>query len=282
MNEVKVFFIRGFMKSGTNWLGSLLASHREITVDGEFHFHRVFDALNSVIDKHQVYQKSEFLPVVRTNFERFINDSLQHIAEPGAKWVGDRTPHTLFPVLLPDSKHVTIVRDGRDVLVSRMFHLFNNPAGHRLFQRVPALGELVKKFQANPWFFKENPGRLLNHEPTVRESIRLWCKHLDSDRRLLSRRSDLQVKQVRYEDMHQDVDSVRKSLFEFMEVDPQKCGELQGVLKPGFTEERPDQFLRKGKVGDWKNYFNDETKKWFKEEAGEELIRQGYEQSQDW
>ena len=47
-------------------------------------------------------------------------------------------------------------------------------------------------------------------------------------------------------------------------------------------EENNNSFLRKGIVGDWKNYFNKESKKVFKEYAGRELIKLGYEKDFKW
>ncbi len=37
------------MKSGTNWLGSLLASHQAISVVGEFHWHELAQPLNGIL-----------------------------------------------------------------------------------------------------------------------------------------------------------------------------------------------------------------------------------------
>jgi hypothetical protein len=47
-------------------------------------------------------------------------------------------------------------------------------------------------------------------------------------------------------------------------------------------EEDPSSFYRKGIAGDWKNYFTEEDRRVFKEEAGELLIRLGYEEDLDW
>ena len=75
---------------------------------------------------------------------------------------------------------------------------------------------------------------------------------------------------------------MRSELFKFLDVDPTRCAKIEGALKPGFEKERPTEFLRKGVVGDWVNYFTDDTKKWFKDEAGEELITQGYAANDAW
>lgn len=47
-------------------------------------------------------------------------------------------------------------------------------------------------------------------------------------------------------------------------------------------EEDPSSFFRKGIAGDWKNYFTERDKDIFKEEAGDLLIRLGYEEDYDW
>ena len=88
--------------------------------------------------------------------------------------------------------------------------------------------------------------------------------------------SRLPVYFIKYEDLHKDVEGQRDKLFKFLKVKPRLAAKIEGHLKPGFSEERPGEFLRKGAVGDWENYFTDDAKTWFKEEAGSELIQQGY------
>ena len=282
MSDIRYFCIRGFMKSGTNWLGSLINSHELISVTGEYHWQRISEPFNRMLNRHNLFKEKKCSQFVRDEFAEFVKRVMRHNADPTAALVGDRTPTTLEPVIIKNAPCISIVRDGRDVLVSRAFHLFNNPTITKLFQRSPEMQQDLKRFQDNPWYFQKNPEMLLRHKRLVKRSVKRWREHLESDRATIEEQRDLKVKIVRYEDLHANTEGVRKSLFEFLEVSPKRAAKLHGVLKPGFEEERPAAFLRKDKVGDWKNYFTDETKQLFKEFAGEELIRQGYESSLDW
>ena len=60
--------------------------------------------------------------------------------------------------------------------------------------------------------------------------------------------------------------------------------ESKSGRKPG--QEKKDSFLRKGVVGDWRNYFNEECVIAFKNEKERRwnrlLVEMGYESSLDW
>ena len=271
------------MKSGTNWLGSLLASHADIDCVGEFHWQNLVGPVNHAIRNLPIYLANpEIGQRVRDEVEATTKQALIARADSRARLIGDRTPHTIEPVVLRGAPHICIVRDGRDVLVSRAFHLYNNPESHRLFERFPDLDKLRQRFVSDPWFFRNNPEHLLRNETMVRESARWWREHLESDRRSQEKYPDLPVCSVKYEDLHTDVEKERKALFEFLGVKPGRAAMIEGRLKPGFVEERPNEFLRKGVVGDWKNYFTDKSRSWFNDVAGEELQRQGYVTGADW
>ncbi len=279
------FCVRGYMKSGTNWLGSLLSSHQHVDCVGEFHWQTVVQPFNKALNTLPVYQNPEYpdlAQATRASLENMIREALTARADPNAKFIGDRTPQPIEPVVLRGAPHICIVRDGRDVLVSRAFHLYNRPQTHRFFERFPKLARTLEAFQKDPWFFSKNPDQLLGHQVFVKESARWWREHLEQDRKTLERLPRLPVKFVRYEDLHQNVEAKRAELFEFLGVDPKKAAKIQGHLKPGFEEERPDEFLRKGEVGDWTNYFTDKVKQWFKDASGDELTHQGYVDDDSW
>jgi hypothetical protein len=83
---------------------------------------------------------------------------------------------------------------------------------------------------------------------------------------------------VAYEALLENTDSERRRLYEFLALDPSEARALaaEDLTLPGVPHERSDAFFRKGVQGDWKQYFHDDAKQWFKEEAGDLLERLGY------
>ncbi|MEM7785903.1 MAG: sulfotransferase domain-containing protein [Planctomycetota bacterium] len=270
------------MKSGTNWLGSLLNSHPHVECAGEFHFHEVIDRiLASDLSLKSVDQET-YHQSARNAAEDMIRRCMTDAVASHVRVIGDRTPHTVAPLTLRDAKYIVIMRDPRDVLVSRAFHLYNNPTVHRFFNRYPELKLNLRKFQDNPWFFKENPATLLEHEVLVKESVTLWKEHVRTDEQTIQHHPNLQCARVRYEDLHSDTAAQRNNLLKFLGVDPNLATPVEGEIRPGFQQERPHDFFRKGAVGDWKNYFTDPVKNWFKQVAGPELIQFGYAKGLAW
>ncbi len=276
MNEKRYFCIRGFMKSGTNWLERLVNRHPQVSSTGEFHWQEILQPLLNRGNTTSLFRNKKFFLQTVEMLRDVFRKSIELANAPQATWVGDRTPHSLDPLILPEAHHISIIRDGRDVLVSRVFHLFNNPGVTRVFERSPELAEMLQGFKSDPWFFHKSPELLLSSEELVRISARWWREHLESDRETVVSNPDLKVMFIKYERMHLETELVSNEIFGFLEVDPGLAEPITGDAAPGFEEERPDKFQRKGIVGDWKNYFTDSSRAWFQEEAGEELVRQGY------
>jgi hypothetical protein len=184
--------------------------------------------------------------------------------------------------LILRAPHIVIIRDGRDVLVSRAFHLFNRPDVTGLFQRSPRMAESLREFQQDKWFFKTHPERLLEDEELVRFTVRWWIEQLQSDRQSVERHPQIPIKFVRYEDLLRDTQAITDDLFRFLGVDPEQAPLIEGNLTPGFSKEDPHRFFRKGEAGDWVNYFTDQTKNWFKEIGNDELITNGYVADDSW
>jgi Sulfotransferase family len=280
--EQRFFCVRGYMKSGTNWVCNLLNLHPQIKCIGEFHWDRLLEPLQKNFDTLAVFRKEEKLKIdTLARLDRLIKESMIEAASSQTRWIGDRNPSAIEPQLFPGSPHFHIIRDGRDVLISRVFHLLNRPQVSYWFQHDLELQALLAKFQADPLYFQKCPDQLLRHEKIVRESARGWASLIKKNVEVLEAHPEISVMQLRYEEMHQNVELWRSKMYEFLGLNPTEANPLNATTTPGF-EEAPNRFYRKGAVGDWQNYMTDNAKSWFNEEAGETLLSLGYAQSAKW
>ena len=271
------------MKSGTNWICKLINLHPDIFCNGEYHWEQFFKTYQRSLDTYVYLERSEsHEPVIRKNMEQMIRNSMIEMSPPSAKLIGDRTPNTIHPVVIRKAHHVCIIRDCRDIVVSKMFHYFNAPRIFGYFNRFQHMADLKNQFKQDPWLFHKNPEKLLSHEYFVRQTAAQWAEYLIADRNTVSNQPKLPVKLVKYEDVHVAPLKSLKGIFRFLEVEPAMVDEIPSELAPGFKKESPTNFYRKGQVGDWRNYMTENAKRWINEEAGVELMRQGYIKSLDW
>ena len=199
MSEKRFFCLRGFMKSGTNWLGGLLNTHPDISVNGEFHLHRLVEQMNLNLKTVHLYGKGDNRENAKRHLETMIRRCMVDAADETATVIGDRTPHSIVPVTLRGTPHISIIRDGRDVLVSRLFHLYNYPEVTGLFGRQREMAENLAEFKKDPWFFTKHPHRLLNSKEMIVDSITWWRDHLQSDKSVQLHLSEFEgcVRQIR-------------------------------------------------------------------------------------
>lgn len=287
----RLFFVTGHARSGTTWAAAVLARHPRAFVDGEFHFQQLRQGFDS-FQRHPWHRATR--DPVHTAAECCFQDTIRLCIgacahqKLEADWIGDRTPRYL-EVLLPGSPHFVIVRDGRDVVVSLSIMEINQGGGlFNQFAKEEKLWRARERFLAEPDFFKKNPGELLRCEPFVRCLARRWGEQAAHDVRMADRiragEIDATVLIVRYEALHLDPEGEREKMYRFLGVDPAEAEPLtaESGTKPGLQTENHRSDKRKGAVGDWMNYFTDDAKRWFKEEAGEALVSLEYESGHDW
>ncbi len=287
--EHKFFFLGGCYKSGTNWVTNLLNLHPKIAVTGEFHFEELFKAMDRFTTRSWYRARRE--PVRHVAWEAMENLVRRTLYtatrdRPAAVWLGDHTPRHMRE-LLPGAPRVNVVRDGRDVLVSFAFHLLRarNPD-----ELVPGNRELAQRFQpafkADPDKFKNAGEGFLGNDEWVRGQARAWAGFIthNSAEAERVRAAGTRVLDVRYEDLHADLEGQRAALYRFFGLDPGEAAPPSAATKtlPGFKKENPKSFFRKGQVGDWKNYFDERLTRIFKDEAADALISAGYETDRNW
>jgi Sulfotransferase family len=273
---VNVFFACGAPKSGTTWLQRILDAHPEVCCSGEGHFVRRFSApvakvvneYNSSlnVEAEHVYEgspyygaisQSEFDDLVRS----FIMKRLSARADAQTRWVGDKTPaytghldqlHRLFPA----AKIIHIVRDPRDVAVSRMAH--NYRAG-RLEVFTPGAEQ---------------------HRLAVESAMQLWIEAVRAVDDFARVHPNL-VHELRYRDLHVDPVGETERLFSFLGASAERGLIEEVVAATSFEatsgrkagEEDPSSFLRKGVVGDWMTRLDPGTAERISESCGELMRR---------
>lgn len=278
MNErPNLFAIRGYMKSGTNWVCNLLNLHPHISCVGEFHWERVVEPFCRNVDTMIASGRvRDFNDEAILALKDLIATTIRAANRPDAVWAGDRTPGAISPDLFPEARYIHLIRDGRDVLVSRAFHLLRRPETSQLFAQDDDLKHNLSQFQNDPRYFEDHPHELLRSERMVRQTVQSWTRIVRQNLSVAVEHPEVSVFELRYEDLHVNTEDKRQSMYQFLDLDPNLAGSLTSRTKAGFKNEDPSKFFRKGAVGDWKNYFTDEVDQWFQEESSGLLEQLGY------
>jgi hypothetical protein len=273
---VNVFFVCGAPKSGTTWLQRILDAHPEVCCSGEGHFverftgplARVLNAYNTQLsmETEQVYEGEPIYgPVSQAELDdlgrAFILRRLISRAAPGVQWVGDKTPrytHQLQPLdrLFPQARFINIVRDPRDVAVSRMGH-----------SRRIGLTEVFTPASAQ-------------NKQAIEDAVTGWIEAV----RLVdafAQGHPGRVHELRYWELVERPAETAAELFAFLgvatprpiidEVVAATSFEALSGRRPG--EEDAGSFLRKGVPGDWREHLDEDALAAIEEACGD-LMRE--------
>lgn len=318
-----VFFIVGQAKSGTSWLMRTLNYHPEILCKGEGRFfgrdYKREDVLQltSKIQPsslHAAILDADFLGawIERSVWSRD-DDKDEHLAgltraaidyflgarlaKSGKKIVGDKTPFLNDKIteeiaeIYPDAKVLHIYRDGRDIAVSVMHHLWNHAGKHG------GHVSLDPEEEARRDAYRGDPRRVLESneglftEGRIRDLARSWSvqvtRALVDGPKLFGER----YAEVRYEDLLERPELEVGRLLRFLGAEAGENVTGRCVQSAAFEKwtkgrergrENSTALLRKGVAGDWRSVFTDRDKTIFKEEAGDLLVALGYEKDHDW
>jgi hypothetical protein len=313
VESIPVFFVVGQQKSGTTWLMRMLDSHPEILCKGEGRFFgagwrqesvKQTDAkrppsslYNAVLDaeylrlwiERSVWSRDDDADEHVDNIVRMAVDYflMGELSKTGKKIVGDKspllTPETIEEIstIYPEAKVIHIIRDGRDAAVSAVHHSWN--FGKKQSARVSAKREAYR----NP----AETGESIFAGNSLRRMAAEWGARVGrtiQDGPVLLGGN---YAEVRYEDLLQRPEEEMARLLTFLGAGTDEEVVKRCVSAASFErlskgrkrgEEDQSSFFRKGVAGDWRNAFTEEDGKVFEEEAGELLIRLGYEKNRDW
>ena len=277
-----IFFIMGFLKSGTTWLQLLLDAHPEIACKGEAHFWDTFfeDLLKSV--EHFNTRKQWLAETTFQGLEPFPGIEREDVAAvmrvvvprvlaraargKNVKLYGEKTPNTIHYIepalgIFPRAKLVHLVRDGRDAAVSCWFH----------YKRVKP-EQVAERWGGDLACFLET-------------SAQQWAQETAKGH-VAAERWPERVIEVRYEDLLAQPEATLARLLDFLGTDA-SAEAIQGCLAAAdfetlsggraAGEEERGSFFRKGVAGDWREHFDEAMTRRFDALAGEQLRAYGYE-----
>lgn len=190
---------------------------------------------------------------------------------------------------------VFLVRDGRDVLISKYFHqlIWNeknklNPKDV-VYHRSKVPFENYDNINENLFDFIRYD---FEHRPSKFQQFTYmgnWCEYNQAWLKEMQNNNNIHL--VKYEDLLSDsfstLDLLLKQAFK-LELSKSKLNRI--IEKYSFHkqtnrrsgEESVSSFLRKGISGDWKNYFGNKEKELYKKYAAKLLVELNYENDDNW
>jgi hypothetical protein len=215
------------------------------------------------------------------------------LSKTSKRIVGDKspllTPETIKEIarIYPEAKIIHIVRDGRDAAVSAVHHSWNF-GKIRKGAEAPAKRTTHRKRDPHEM---RSMGESIFAEGQLRKFAAEWSDRVSrtvEDGPALPGNGYVEV---RYEDLLERPEEEVRRLLEFLRAEASEKSVKRCVnaasfekLSKGRTrgQEDPTSFFRKGIAGDWSNVFTEQDKVLFKKEAGDLLIRLGYEKDDSW
>jgi hypothetical protein len=298
-------FIIAAPRSGTTWLNKMLNAHNNLNCIERRLFGNYADF---------VYDEGNPEPRLRVTLDKYISSMLLHhgidqsrrqnliqslidglIKEErkcnNKKVTLDKvTPYlnTSKVVLdqitknFPKSKIIFLLRDGRDVLTSGVFHWFNK------LNAFDDLSDFEK--QRRDIFLNNNTNDLSRffQDKEIFQWANEWKQTLEIIE-LAKRHHNIKI--IRYENMLEEPEFVLKECFSFLKLkynhttitDCIKAGSFKKMSQGREQGElKANAHIRKGISGDWKNYFTAEDAKLFNDIAGDFLTKYKYVKNANW
>ncbi len=257
IDKMPVLFGNSFPKSGTHLLTQILAGFSQLGPVAE-------SGLPPVLTFEGESGKPRPLSRILSQLELFLPGDIGyghlHAFPEVVQFLCGRGQATYF-----------IYRDPRDVVVSHVFYVTdinNQHVHHDYYMKLKNFDERLKvSILGRP--------ELENPFPEIRARFEPYLPWL----------AQTGVLSLRYEDLIQNVQAGLSAIFEHalkrgFIYSGDKAAAL-AALAAAIQPQRSPTF-RSGKTGGWREHFNEEHKRLFKEVSGDLLVRLGYEQNQNW
>ena len=197
-------------------------------------------------------------------------------------------------VVFPKAKIIHIVRDGRDVCVSKRFHnirkglYYLGDEKKRLLTAVHSLGptyRVISHLRRKYGFFGEGWFKILGENGPLFNKESLTKAASDWDRIVkyilaYQERFPEQFATIKYENLLTDGNEQVRRILDFLGANSMDAIIETLLAKTMFStlkKQGPNSFFREGKSGEWQKYFRNHDLRRFNSIAGETMARLGYE-----
>lgn len=292
------FFVIGYPRSGTTLLARLLRLHPDICCLWQAHFFSGEESLAVTLatqdlrdwlsrpDNRWVEGEVSATEVLRLNCDYVMEAQAQ---AQGKSIVGDKSPYDRWRESLPrlakvypDAQVIQIVRDGRDVAVSRRLQAFiDHPelldqGGHRIRAQLAKMGEE---------YFRE--GHSLFDPNWLAREAWSWSEEAVEVDRMGEELFAEAYHVLRFEDLLSDTQDQMGRLWQALgadrDISEQLTDEVRSELERNpaaawHQQAAPElaQAFERGAAGGWRAVFNDSDREIFRRQAQRGLERWGY------
>ena len=261
--QAEPIFIVGVARSGTTWVLDLIGAHplvAEVMESWMFTKDRGVGALFKQFDQGKegltsLVTRPELIREVKALTSTWLAAALG----PTHRFLVEKSPDhidamELIAEIYPGSKFIHVIRDGRDVAVSQ----------------AAAIRSWAPEWE--------------NVFGSVHKSAVQWSRSVRRGQ-AAARAIGHRVKEIRYEQLHDDPVGSLTELFEFCEIPAGDELVKEICVKNNISEYKwagEARFRRSGRVGDWRTRFNALDRFAFDLGGGTVLRELGYETSRTW
>jgi hypothetical protein len=241
-------------------------------------------------------------PEVVDTYRRILQGMTEAVLKdaPGKKIFGSKayTDLEMYFDVFPEARVVHIIRDGRDVCVSKRFHFLRMGIYFPGEERSPWLRALTRlPFGQYAAMQLQNRSKVLSESDFVTpgtdsplftsDSLKKISTEWERITRYILRfqkRFPDRFCTVRYEQLKQEPVAALTTVCTFLGAAVSEPVLTAMVEKNAFNRLKKgnEGFFRKGTTGDWKNHFTAKDVELFKSIAGDLLVELGYEASDKW
>jgi LPS sulfotransferase NodH len=309
ISDATVVFIIASPRSGTTWLQRALNEHPEITCGENRLFGSYFDVVQEGQRRRPRITVDEFaMSLAQRTVKQDLAASVDHYANDltaafadimFSRWrhysgksilVDKVTPYpgTACDVVqkirtfFPQARVIQLVRDGRDVMTSGVFHWMQKSIeGAR-----PVTGDQRRRAVFVDGQVQQPLSRFFTDH-----DIDLWGQSWLEPIEAVRKHGPENVLQIRYEDMITDQFEVLRQICVHVGAQPSSSVLRTCVKHSSFErmsggrragEADPKAHVRKGVAGDWRNYFTRHDGELFERICGQQLLRLGYTENSGW